>query len=51
MATKKIFFKWVSVVLLVWFLVETSYQIYLRSVYVKNGVYEWEEYAVKRNEK
>jgi hypothetical protein len=51
MATKKLFFKWVSIILLVWFLVETSYQIYLRTVYVKNGVYEWEEYAVKRNER
>ena len=51
MATKKSFLKWVALVLLVWFLAEVSYQIYLRSVYVKNGVYEWEENAVKRNEK
>jgi len=51
MATKKSFLKWVSLVLLVWFLAEVSYQIYLRSVYVKNGVYEWEEYATRRNKK
>jgi hypothetical protein len=51
MAIKKLFPKWTLVVLLVWLLAEASYQIYLRSVYVKNGAYEWEEYAVKRNEK
>ena len=51
MVTKKLFLKWVLFTLLAWCLAEASYQIYLRLVYVKDGVFEWEEYTVKRNEK
>ena len=49
MAIKISVYKWILLFLLVWVAIETSYQFYLRLMYMKNGVYHWEEYTLKRN--
>lgn len=51
MVIKNSLFRWLKFSLIFWLIAEVSYQIFLRSQYMKNGVYEWEEYAIKRNKK
>lgn len=41
--------RWLVVTLIVWVVVEAVHQLYLRAVYVKDGDYDWERYAVERN--
>jgi len=48
---EKIIYRWILFTLMVWFLLEVGYQIYLRAKYFKNGDYKWEEYAIERNSK
>ncbi len=51
MVIKNSLLRWLKFSLIFWLIAEVSYQIFLRSQYMKNGVYEWEEYAINRNKK
>lgn len=42
-------YKWLLILLFCWISIEIWYQFYLRSKWVKNSYYNWEDYAFSRN--
>lgn len=48
-AIKKKLFKWFCNLFIIWLAIEAIYQICIRSEWVKNGYYNWEDYAINRN--